>query len=274
MRKDRKKAARKDMEFFERAYGFKPAYRILLDGTFLNHLVQQGVQPKEVFSQVLDSGSRQDRPPVIYTSYCVVDELRGLSKLEDTNVDARSALRLTESRNVGIRRLDCGHKDTKQTVDQCIWSLFTMPDGCMKEDGEVDVEALIKAAEAYCPLPNAQGLMVATQDFTLRAKLRSIPGVPLLYMVQDRLVLERPSAVSKAFSDARNNSTAQEDAAPEEKTVPKQPHKTRKKKGANPMSMKKKVTGGPAEPVKEGDRKPRKRLGKRGAKKAMPGDDE
>ncbi|KAG9393196.1 rRNA-processing protein Fcf1/Utp23 [Carpediemonas membranifera] len=248
MRKDRKKSARKDLTFYERSYGFRPRYRILVDGTFISHIVEREATLEDVFHQALGSNGF-----VVYTSYCAVDELRALEKKE--------ALLLADKG--GIRRLDCGHKGKPENAHDCLLSLFEH----ITNVEDPDLDAVRAAGASGQDLPNTRGLCVATQDFQLRAKLRNIPGVPIFYMNGDRLIFERPSVVSTEYAKVRDAIVPGErDDDEEEKKHPVrlQPHK-KKAVGANPLAVRKRKTGH-ADGSALIEKRKRKRVGKRGKK--------
>ena len=121
---------------------------------------------------------------------------------------------------------------------------------------------------------NKHGLFIATQDPELRDKLRKIPGVPLLHVNHNVIVLEKPSAASVSASECEESKRL---ISKHEQEVLKQLKKTeepvrvkRKRKGPkepNPLSVKKKKKID-VSAVKAGDdvtKKKRRRRKKRNA---------
>lgn len=95
---------------------------------------------------------------------------------------------------------------------------------------------------------NENHYIIATQDMDLQKRLRAIPAVPLLYLHYKVPVLEKPSDVSEEVARKKFSSlTEWEKTAVEalrkengiEEDQVRKPRK-KKKKGANPLSCKKK----------------------------------
>ncbi|XP_044953633.1 rRNA-processing protein UTP23 homolog isoform X2 [Hordeum vulgare subsp. vulgare] len=103
------------------------------------------------------------RPPPLFTSKCVQAQLRRLGKSHSQAFDAAQLL-ATDS---------CEHEKVVSAVD-CILSLV----------GD----------------KNPQHYFVATQDSGLRAKLREVPCVPVIYGVKNSLVIEQPSVQQRKFA--------------------------------------------------------------------------
>jgi U3 small nucleolar RNA-associated protein 23 len=106
----------------------------------------------------------------VFTTPCVVDEMR---KMGEELSGAVLAARRFEMRR-------CGHSQGSCTAAACLLDLV----------GTV----------------NPLHLMIATQDKTLRSKLRGIPGVPLLYFSSSVLVLEPHSPVTIATAKSAEKS--------------------------------------------------------------------
>ncbi|XP_056630815.1 rRNA-processing protein UTP23 homolog [Diorhabda sublineata] len=105
----------------------------------------------------------------------------------------------------------------------------------------------ISAAKCFLKMlgnSNENHYVIATQDRDLQNKVRTIPGVPLLYLHLKTPVLEKPSDVS--LNDAKKKiSILCESEKRELEELKKQSHiddkpKRRKRKGPNPLSCKKK----------------------------------
>ncbi|KAM6974194.1 rRNA-processing protein UTP23 homolog [Tautogolabrus adspersus] len=124
---------------------------------------------------------------------------------------------------------------------------------------------------------NPHHYFVATQDHTLTSGLKKIPGVPLLYIILNTIVLDKPSQTSldhvqavqlgelvspaqqKSISSLKEEQgiTAQKDGERKGKK------RKRKQSNPNPLScLKKKKKGGPTPPRKktaEGEKRKRSR---------------
>lgn len=111
---------------------------------------------------------------------------------------------------------------------------------------------------------NAFHFFVASQDTELRGKLRKLPGVPLLHINYNALVLEKPSKSSELSSRSEETRRAAP-AAHEHRELQKMKTEIseeepelkpkRKKKNPNPLSVKKKtktlITNTGGEPSKQ-----------------------
>lgn len=116
---------------------------------------------------------------------------------------------------------------------------------------------------------NAFHFFVASQDTELRGKLRKLPGVPLIHINYNALVLEKPSKSSELTSKTQETRRAAP-AAHEHTQLQKmklelseeQPElksKKRKQKNPNPLSVKKKTKTPLTNPVWEPSKQRRKR---------------
>lgn len=91
---------------------------------------------------------------------------------------------------------------------------------------------------------------VASQDLELRAKLREVPGVPLIYTNKSVVILEPPSAKTaqtvqslerrKLLPEDFERVKELADAKAAEEEAAKKPAKKRKSAGPNPLSCKRK----------------------------------
>nr|XP_022920547.1 rRNA-processing protein UTP23 homolog [Onthophagus taurus] len=98
---------------------------------------------------------------------------------------------------------------------------------------------------------NEKHYIIATQDRELQSKLRSLPGVPLLYLHSKAPVLDPPSETSTKFANlslterygvqkTEQGTLTEIKAYKEEVDVNKKPKKRKGPKGPNPLSCKKK----------------------------------
>jgi len=109
---------------------------------------------------------------------------------------------------------------------------------------------------------SGQHFIVASQDYSLRTKLRDIPGTPLLYLHGNSPTLEKPSEMTKGKIEQESDRKTQltEHQTKTIKVLKKQafgeePVKVKKKKkrgpkGPNPLSCKKKKKKDPLRGVK------------------------
>lgn len=116
---------------------------------------------------------------------------------------------------------------------------------------------------------NKNGFFVASQDRTLRSLLQKIPGVPLLFINHNSILLEKPSRASYQASHQVQISRLQPSAHEKETldqlndtTTDVQPRRKRKRPGGpNPLSMLK------SKKRKTGDDTKKKRIRKRKRRK-------
>lgn len=125
---------------------------------------------------------------------------------------------------------------------------------------------------------NASKYCVASDDESLKSSLRNIPGVPLLYLSGNRILLEITSSASRAAASqiAKEKTdlpetekvTVEKQLAPEgtgNKPNVSNPKKRKKAKGPNPLSVKKKKQKTEPQPPPSQPSEPKKR--KRNRKK-------
>ena len=85
MRVKRRSRHRKVVKFYSTCFGFREPYKVLIDGTFVHHLLVHQLLPADDALRELLSVSRA--PPLL-TSKCVVAELRRLGKSHSEAFDA------------------------------------------------------------------------------------------------------------------------------------------------------------------------------------------
>ncbi|XP_062217613.1 uncharacterized protein LOC133917769 isoform X2 [Phragmites australis] len=160
MRVKRRSRHRKAVRFYSTCFGFRQPYKILIDGTFVHHLLTQRLLPADDALRDLLSASRT---PALFTSKCVLAELRRLGKSHADDFDAAQLLATTK----------CEHDKVVSAVN-CVLSLI----------GD----------------KNHDRFFVATQDADLREKLREIPVVPVIYGLRNSLFIEKPSVQQRKFA--------------------------------------------------------------------------
>ncbi|KAF7071479.1 hypothetical protein CFC21_076776 [Triticum aestivum] len=218
MRVKRRSRHRKVVKFYSTCFGFREPYKVLIDGTFVHHLLVHQLLPADDALRELLSASRA--PPLL-TSKCVVAELRRLGKSHSEAFDAAQL----------VATASCEHDKVVSAVD-CILSLV----------GD----------------KNPEHYFVATQDSDLRAKLREVPCVPVIYGLKNSLFIEQPSVQQRQFAQLDEEKRIHMEksefkkllkASSEGKTsvngnapgvAEKSKFKRNRAKGPNPLSCKKK----------------------------------
>ncbi|KAL6591310.1 hypothetical protein ACP70R_049813 [Stipagrostis hirtigluma subsp. patula] len=160
MRVKKRSRHRKAVKFYATCFGFREPYKVLVDGTFVHHLLTQRLLPADDALRDLLSAART---PALFTSKCVVAELRRLGKSYADDFDAAQLLATA----------NCEHDKVVSAVN-CVLSLI----------GD----------------KNPEHFFVATQDADLREKLREIPGVPVIYGLKNSLFIEQPSVQQRKFA--------------------------------------------------------------------------
>ncbi|KAJ1267179.1 hypothetical protein BS78_07G036600 [Paspalum vaginatum] len=160
MRLKKRSKHRKTVKFYATCFGFREPYKVLVDGTFVHHHLTQRLLPADDALRDLLSASRM---PALFTSKCVLAELRRLGKAHAESFDAAQMLTTTK----------CEHDKVVSAVN-CFISLI----------GD----------------KNPEHFFVATQDADLREKLREIPGVPVIYGLKNSLFIEQPSVHQRKFA--------------------------------------------------------------------------
>ncbi|KAI9497634.1 Fcf1-domain-containing protein, partial [Zychaea mexicana] len=93
---------------------------------------------------------------------------------------------------------------------------------------------------------NEHNYVIASQDESLREKLRAIPGIPMVYVKAHMVIMEQMSAVTKKELDKKAAEKKGMSAREKDQmakllhTHEEQPKKKKKVKGPNPLSVKKK----------------------------------
>jgi len=134
MRVKKRSKHRKAVKFYSTCFGFREPYKVLIDGTFVHHLITQRLLPADEALRDLLSASRA---PALFTSKCIVAELRRLGKSHAESFDNAQLLATNK----------CEHDKVVSAVN-CILSLI----------GD----------------KNPERFFVATQDADLREKLREV----------------------------------------------------------------------------------------------------
>ncbi|GAB0496133.1 hypothetical protein MMPV_007443 [Pyropia vietnamensis] len=243
MKLKRTKEARKALTFYRASYGLSPPYRVLVDGPMAVLSLTRSMYLKEGLASLLDTAS-----PVLVTSACVRRELAALVATRGgarplggrgdsgggrdgdggggggvrgggTGPDLSGALLFLKR----VQTVKCAHPGGGSVpASDCIVSLVGGgagdPAGRASGNGTPSSSSPRGRGKAPHPLtpPSSSapappaGLLVATNDDDLVRRLRAIPGVPLIRVVnQTALRMETPSTASV---EAAANAEAAKDA--------------------------------------------------------------
>lgn len=286
MRPKRARANKKSLRVF-RSLGFREPFQIVTDAAFLTngykldslpHLISRtlnsSMEPKLMTTRCAQSMLRfsaldnnPDTKPEKATKIDKselneeqINELKGLDPL-------KSSLSLVYSKKLEIRR--CPHHPSLDSSN-CLHSIISSNN-------------------------NAHHYIIATQDPSLRSKLRQIPNVPILFFNRGVLIFEKPSDATlnlmgnselkkvNNFKDIKeklqqnvenqdeeehsendietNDVKIEIDNIPKQKTKPKPKPKPKDRKSAkNPLSCKKPLVSADIKKKKKKDEKKRKLL--------------
>ncbi|XP_075521057.1 uncharacterized protein LOC142554249 [Primulina tabacum] len=101
MRVKKQKRHRRAVRFYTACYGFREPFKILCDGTFVHHLLANGITPADTaLANILGANVK------IFTTRCVIAELRSLGESFSYSVNA--------ARNLITAR--CDHEKRKNAA--------------------------------------------------------------------------------------------------------------------------------------------------------------
>ena len=162
MRVLRNKGHRKTLNYFGVVFGLRTPYRVLIDGNFLAVASRLQIEWLRLLPKLLQV------PPhncYLHITECALAELESLG---DSQKLARD-----EAQKIAVLKCRRNHGH----------SLKTEPSDCILQ---------------LVGKKNEGKWIVVTQDAELRAKLRQIPGTPIILVSSNVLVLETPSFATKA----------------------------------------------------------------------------
>ncbi|KAI9021537.1 Fcf1-domain-containing protein [Phycomyces nitens] len=210
MRPKTQQAYKRTLHTYHVGFGLREPYQILVDGDFCKEALAHKIYIKDVMPEVMQA------PTKLMATECTINELQSKGR------DFTNAMIVAKR----FEHRKCAHK-TPVTSAACISEII----------GPTN-------QHHYC---------VASQDKKLRAHLRSVPGVPLLHIKKNLVILEPMSNESKeALKQHEIEKTLPRGkeasllkgigraigvTKPED---PKEKKKGLKKKGPNPLSVKKK----------------------------------
>ena len=262
MRHGRAKAARKTLQYFQRTSGLKAPYSILVDATFVAAMFQQKILPvKERLDKILQGSSTQ--PNKYFIGDSAVEELRtihaGLVARDHEKVPAFS-------------------KALEWVQKECILLADTTEKTKGGTSGHIKGKLSNRTQEAL--LRNLEQsetpFVVASQDEELLDYLRHLGTVPIVRLANHTvLILENPSKSSQLQAKGAEREKWRQTLPEAEKAlvefVKKQTAgdikiealqtrpRTKKAKGPNPLSCKRKQKAGEAKNDESGVKKRRRR---------------
>mmetsp|Transcript_16741 Transcript_16741/g.50023 ORF Transcript_16741/g.50023 Transcript_16741/m.50023 type:complete len:248 (+) Transcript_16741:225-968(+) len=104
MRQKKHKKVQRTITFLKVTHQFREPFKVVLDGNFINALLQSKTDALEAISKLLSA------PVKLYTSRCVLRELHALGP------DLKAAIKASRSLMV----LHCGHEEHPETPGTCL----------------------------------------------------------------------------------------------------------------------------------------------------------
>lgn len=200
MRHGRAKASRRTLLFYRlNAPHIKPAYKLLLDGTFLVASIRNKVPLFERFTKILQNES--------FTWYVTRSTLTELEALSKRMLSKRKGNTAASSEEEDVH--DYFAEAKQYGLDECeiIESdkIPSPPSSNMNNSNNREIKEFSEASNDIYRLAteggnNRQAYFIATQDDTLANALRAMPYVPLFRLGRAVLLLEAPSAASRSYT--------------------------------------------------------------------------
>ncbi|XP_076455974.1 rRNA-processing protein UTP23 homolog [Babylonia areolata] len=231
MKHKRQKQAHKAMVFFEKNFGITPPYNIMVDATFVKEALKNKVNIWDQLPRYLGGDVR------LYTTSCALKELEAFGKLLYGPLKVMRDYKISACphKEFGVDPVDCLRKTIKRSHPNYDPS-----------KGKEEVEE--KKAK------DLKKFFIATQHRDLAVKVERTPGVPVLYLHGNAIILDRISDASlEAAGTLRQTSMVpvherdlkalfEKEGLSLEEEGPT--HRKKKLKGPNPLSVLKK-RGGP-----------------------------
>ncbi|NXN02944.1 UTP23 protein, partial [Sylvia borin] len=241
----RQKHAKKIMGFYKNNFQFREPFQVLLDGTFCQAALRNKIQIREQLPGYLDGATQ------LCTTRCVIKELESLGK-------ALYGAKLIAQR---FQVRNCSHHKNPVSGSTCLLSMI--------EDGNPHHFFKLSFLKAHGKCSS-----ISFEDQDLSNKVKRKPGIPLLFIIQNTMVLDKPSPKSLGFvQKLQTNQLVPEyqkqsivELKEKEGLVKQEGEKRRKRKragGPNPLSClkkkKKKTQEGQEASTEKKKRRKRKR---------------
>ena len=192
MKLKRQKAVKRALQFYGQHFGYKAPFSILADGTFCRAALTSRVNLNEQIPRYLQAEA------LLCTTACVQSECEGLGS---RGFGPLSLLR-------DYRQIACFCNRGQQKG-----SFLPSADSCLRL-----IAKQLSASNSQTDANNeaqAQRLIIATQDRELTEFIHEhCPGVPLLYLNGNCLVLEKPTQTTRQIALDSLRSTAPETLIP------------------------------------------------------------
>ncbi|XP_012220289.1 rRNA-processing protein UTP23 homolog [Linepithema humile] len=163
MKTARYKKTRKNLGFYIHNYKFHQPFQVLIDGTFAFAALQNKFNIHDQLKKYFQSEIK------LLTTPCIICETE---KLGTISAAVNGAMQIVKQFIIH----KCGHEKTSISGSSCLLSMIGKH--------------------------NSSRYIIATQDRELQDKLRTIPGVPIIYLHGKTPTLESASEASRNYAEA------------------------------------------------------------------------
>ncbi|KPV73788.1 uncharacterized protein RHOBADRAFT_28948, partial [Rhodotorula graminis WP1] len=246
MRQKRTKGARKVMQLYQSAFGFREPYQLLMDAAFVQSSVKQKF---ELMSRLHDVLQGVVKPMI---TQCCMQALYNLGEEAQDVVDVAK----------GFERRMCNHLKARPE-DECLTAMA----GSDNHNRYVFATQSLALRQALRKVPGSPIIYIARSVLLLEApsdqtlaKKHQMETAKLHVSAQELAVITGKPITSSAPEPSTSTSTATAAAdAPAPDAAPKKPRKPKGPKGPNPLSVRSKKKGAAPGGGEAGGRPPKKR---------------
>ncbi|SCV71711.1 BQ2448_3299 [Microbotryum intermedium] len=161
MRQKRVKSYRKVMQMYQSSFKFREPYQLLVDTEFVKAIVAQKLELQARLTDVLQGALKPSKSCLSHASYMITQCC--IQALYDLGPSGQPCVDLAKE----FERRKCNHLKARPGVE------------CLT---------------AMAGKDNPHRYVIATQSLDLRKHLRTVPGLPIVYLNRSVVLLESPSA--------------------------------------------------------------------------------
>ncbi|GAA5913009.1 hypothetical protein JCM8208_005663 [Rhodotorula glutinis] len=227
MRQKRTKGARKVMQLYQSAFGFREPYQLLMDAAFVQSSVKQKF---ELMSRLHDVLQGVVKPMI---TQCCMQALYNMGEEAQDVVDVAK----------GFERRMCNHLKAR-SEDECLTAMA----GSDNRNRYVFATQSLALRQALRKVPGSPIIYIARSVLLLEApsdqtlaKKHQMETAKLHVSAQELAAITGKPIPSSAPEPSTSTSTAAADGAPD--AAPKKPRKPKGPKGPNPLSVRSKKKG-------------------------------
>ncbi|OQN95599.1 hypothetical protein B0A48_18304 [Cryoendolithus antarcticus] len=174
MKLHRAKTSRKLMFAYTTSFAFRPPYQVLLTSSF----ILAAASCRMNLGHLLQNTLQSEIKPMI--TQCCIRHLYDIEVADgDTEARAQKEGVIAVAKEAERRR--CGHHELDEPL--------------------AEMECILSVLDPKNSGTNRHKYIVCTQDRAFRSRLRSIPGVPLVYINRSVMILEPMAEASETFRE-------------------------------------------------------------------------